>query len=281
MDDVEFEPDDTLFTQRITRESLEFIRANRNKPFFLFMSHAQVHREVLASREFQHKSEFGVWGDAVQELDWSVGEVLNALRELGIDEKTLVIYVSDNGPSPHEAGSAGPLSGKKGSTLEGGLRVPCIMRWPGKIPAGIECDEVASIMDIFPTFAKRIGSAMPSDRVIDGKDIWPLMSGRDDARSPHEAYFYCSARGLEGVRSGSWKLRISGQKTTLFNLDSDIGEKTDVSAKHPEVVERLQKLMLQARSDMGNKSGSGAHSRPLGTVSAEEGKRISNKYLGL
>jgi arylsulfatase A-like enzyme len=279
-DEVEFDPDDTLFTQRITRESLEFISAHKDKPFFLFMSHAQVHREVLASKKFEGKSDYGVWGDAVQELDWSVGEVLKTLRELGIDEKTLVIYVSDNGPSPHEVGSAGPLKGKKGSTWEGGLRVPCIMRWPGKIPAGLECDEVASIMDIFPTFAKRIGTAMPAGRVIDGRDIWPMITGREGAKSPHEEYFYCSNKGLQGVRSGPWKLHLVGGKAELFNLEDDIGEATDVSAKHPGQVKRLQELMEEARADMGAKPGGGANSRPLGTVSDEEGKRISKKFLG-
>lgn len=278
-DEVEFDPDDTLFTRRITRESVDFIRSNREKPFFLFMSHAQVHREVLASDRFRGTSDYGVWGDAVQELDWSVGEVLETLRDLGIDERTLVVYLSDNGPSPHEVGSARPLKGKKGSTWEGGSRVPCIMRWPGKIPAGIECGEVASIMDLLPTFAGRIGVAMPSDRVIDGKDIWPLMTGRKGAVSPHEAYFYCSKNGLQGVRSGAWKLHLDDGRTELFHLERDVGETTDLSGEYPGIVRRLQELMEQARADMGDQAGGGANSRPLGTISDDEARRIRREFL--
>jgi arylsulfatase A-like enzyme len=281
---VEFDPDDTLFTQRITKESLEFIGANKDRPFFLYMSQAQVHREVLASREFQGKSDYGVWGDAVQELDWSVGEVLKTLRELGIDENTLVIYVSDNGPTIQEKGSALPLKGNKGSTWEGGLRVPCIMRWPGKIPAGIECDETASIMDIFPTFAKLIGTSMPPNRMIDGKDIWPLMT-QAGAVTPHSAYYYYLKFGLMGVRSGPWKLHNSSRQGNaewkLYNLETDIGETTDVSAENPEVLVRLEKLLGQARADMGDKGKKGSGARPLGKVSTEEGEQVKKKFRGL
>ena len=292
-DEVEFDPDDALFTQRITKDSLKFIRANRDKPFFLYMSHAQVHREVLASKAYQGTSDFSVWGDAIQELDWSVGEVLKTLRELGIDEKTQVVYVSDNGPAPIEKGSSLPLRGKKASTLEGGLRVPCIMRWPGKIPAGLECHEIASIMDIFPTFAKLIGTSMPQDRVIDGKDIWPLMT-EVGAKTPHQAYYYYSggygefqkgndtSATLTGVRSGPWKLHLGKNgKWALYNLETDVGEMKDCSKQHPQVRKRLEKLLDQARADLGDKGTRGDGARPLGKVSEEEGMRIGKKYRGL
>ena len=291
-DEVEFEPDDALFTQRITKDSLKFIRAKKDKPFFLYMSHAQVHHEVLASKDFKGKSQKGVWGDSVQELDFSVGEVLKTLRKLGIEDDTLVIYVSDNGPQ-HPDGSAKPLSGLKGDTLEGGLRVPCIMRWPGKIPEGIVCDETASIMDIFPTFARLIGSDMPQDRVIDGKDIWPLMT-EAGAKTPHQAYYYYrgsygefqkgtdTSATLTGVRSGPWKLHLGKNgKWALYNLETDVGERKDCSKQHPEMREQLEKLLEQARADLGDKGTRGDGARPLGKVSEEEGMRIGKKYRGL
>jgi len=290
-DEVEFNSDETLFTQRITNESLDFIRANRDKPFFLLMSHAQVHYEVLASKDFKGKSNKGVWGDAIQEMDFSVGEVLKTLRKLGIEEDTLVIYVSDNGPQ-HADGSAKPFSGRKGQTLEGGLRVPCIMRWPGKIPEGIVCDQTASIMDIFPTFARLIGSDMPTDRVIDGKDIWPLMTD-SNAKTPHKAYYYYrgsygefqtgddTSATLTGVRSGPWKLHLGRDgKWSMYNLETDVGEEMDCSKQNPKVRERLEKLLDQARADLGDKGIRGTGTRPLGKVSEKEGQRIGRKYRG-
>lgn len=248
------------------------------------MSHAQVHYEVLASKDFKGKSQKGAWGDSVQELDWSVGEVLKTLHKLGIEENTLVIYASDNGPQ-HPDGSAKPFSGRKGDTLEGGLRVPCIMRWPGKIPEGIVCDETASIMDIFPTFARLIDSNMPKDRVIDGKDIWQLMT-EAGAKTPHQAYYYYRgsygefqegndiSATLTGVRFGQWKLHLARNgKWGLYNLATDVGESKDCSKQHPEIREQLEKLLDQARADLGDKGTRGAGTRPLGRISKKEGLR--------
>lgn len=290
-DEVEFDPDEVLFTQRITKESLDFIKANKDKPFFLFMSHAQVHYEVLASKGFKGKSRKGVWGDAIQEIDWSVGEVLKTLRKLGIEKDTLVVFVSDNGPQ-HKDGSAGPLRGRKGSTLEGGSRVPCIMRWPGKIGEGIVCEQVASIMDIFPTFASLLGGRMPAGRVIDGKNIWPLMT-KAGATSPHDAYYYYNGNygkfqkgddtsaTLAGVRSGAWKLHLEKNgKWSLYNLDTDVGETTDVSNQHPEVRRRLERLLEKGRADLGDIGVRGAGARKLGKVSEEEGRRVGRIYRG-
>lgn len=200
--------------------------------------------------------------------------------------------MSDNGPR-HTDGSAKPFSGRKGDTLEGGLRVPCIMRWPSRIPEGIVCDEIASIMDIFPTFARLIGSGMPKDRVIDGKNIWPLMT-EAGAKTVHQAYYYYRgdygkfqkgddvSATLTGVRSGPWKLHLGRNgEWALYNLETDLGEKKDCSKQRPQVRKRLEKLLNRARVDLGDKGTRGAGARPLGKVSDKEEKRIAKKYRGL
>jgi len=270
--EVEYAPDETLFTRRCTEEAVAFLKKNHKNPFFLYLAHPQVHKEVLSSKEFEGRSKIGRYGDSCEELDWSVGEVLKTLKFLGIDKNTLVVFASDNGPwlnQGDQSGTAFPLRGGKFSTWEGGIRVPCIMRWPEKIPSGIECSEVVSIMDIFPTFNKLIGSKMPDDRIIDGKDIWPLMSGQQEAKSPHDAFFYYKLGQLEGVRSGKWKLHKSGQSWALYNLEKDIGESSNVSKNNPEVLAKLQKLLEVARKDMGdtNKNYIGENVRPLGRIS--------------
>ncbi len=269
--EIEYAPDETLFTKRCTEEALAFLHKNHNKPFFLYLSHPQVHKEVLSSAEFKGRTKRGRYGDSCEELDWSVGEVLKTLNDLGLDEKTLVVFASDNGPwlgQGDQSGMATPLHGGKFSTWEGGMRVPCIMYWPGMIPKGIECSEVASIMDIFPTFTKLIGIEMPGDRIVDGKDIWPLMSGQQEARSPHGTYFYYQHGALQGVRCGKWKLHKSEKKWALYNLDTDIGEKNDVSSNNPKIVARLEKYLEEARNDMGDNTSNrkGKNARPLGRV---------------
>ncbi len=279
--EIEYEPDETLFTKRCTQEALSFIKKNADKPFFLYLSHAQVHKEVMASEEFSGRTEMGRYGDACEELDWSVGEVLKTLKDLKIDDNTLVIYTSDNGPwlnQGDQSGTATPLRGGKFSTWEGGMRVPCIIRWPKQIPAGLVCDELVSVMDITPTFIKLTGSEMPADRVIDGKDIWPLLSGEAGARSPHESYFYYHVGILTGVRFGKWKYHsIKGGSWELFDLESDLGETRDVQADHPEVVDRMKKLLEQARNDLGDgKTGrEGKNTRPLGVLEKSD-KKLNN-----
>ncbi|MBN1912753.1 MAG: sulfatase-like hydrolase/transferase [Pirellulales bacterium] len=272
--EVEYDPDDTQFTQRCTREALAFIKKNRDRPFFLFLSHPQVHKEVLASKAFQGRTERGRYGDACEELDWSVGQVLATLKKYGLDEKTLVIYASDNGPwlkQGDQSGTARPLRGGKFTTWEGGVRVPCIMRWPGHIPPKTVCREVASVMDLLPTIARLADAPVPTDRVLDGKDLGPLMSGKKDARSPHEAYFYYDRGQLEGVRSGRWKLHLPrgrGDRWLLYDLKTDIGERTDVASKHPEVVAKLKNYLEQARADLGDSRTRriGKNVRPLGVA---------------
>jgi arylsulfatase A-like enzyme len=234
------------------------------------------HVPLAVSDRHKGKSKAGLYGDVIEELDWSVGEILAALSKHMLDEHTLVIFATDNGPwlsYGNHAGSAGPLREGKGTTWEGGVRVPCIMRWPGKIPAGTECHEMAATIDILPTLARLASVPLPM-RKIDGADIWPLMSGQKDARSPHEAYYFYWGNELQAVRSGKWKLHLphtyrslTGQPgrdglphgyteaTTplaLYDLEADVGEKTDVAEQHPDVVELLSRFAAQARAELGD-----------------------------
>jgi arylsulfatase A-like enzyme len=211
------------------------------------------------------------------EVDWSVGQILETLKKLNLDEKTLVIFTCDNGPwlsYGNHAGSAGPLREGKGTAWDGGQREPCLMRWPGQIPAGTVCQEVASTIDILPTLAYLVGYELPADYIIDGENIWPLMSGEKGAVSPHEAFYFYWGSGLHAVRSGDWKLHLphsyrsltgppgrdgkpSGysQKKTglaLFNLREDVGEQWDVSEQHPEIVEKMMQHVEAAREDLGD-----------------------------
>ncbi len=179
---------DTL-TKRYTEESIKFIKANKNKPFFLYLPHSMPHFPQAASPAFKGKSANGIYGDAVEEIDWSTGQIFDILKDLGIDKKTMVIWTSDNGADYSFGGSSSPLSGLKASAMEGGFRVPCIMRWSERIPAGAVCDELVTTMDFLPTIAKLAGLEKPADRIIDGEDVWPLLAGQKDAKSPHEVFF--------------------------------------------------------------------------------------------
>ena len=277
---------DTL-TKRYTEESIKFIRANKDRPFFLYLPHAMVHLPLHASDAFRDKSANGRYGDAVEELDWSTDQILKTLKELGIDENTLVVFTSDNGSTGRNGGSNAPLRGRKGQTLEGGQRVPCVMRQPGRIPAGKTCDELTATIDMLPTFAHLAGTAAPSDRVIDGKNIWPLMAGAAEAKTPHEAFYYYQIDQLQAVRSGKWKLHLPlklkkknwgkpdrDAPLQLFDLDADIHEDNDLAAKHPEVVQRLLALAAKARADLGDVGREGANQRPAGQVENPTGRLL-------
>jgi arylsulfatase A-like enzyme len=229
------------------------------------------HTPLVASDNFKGKSKRGPFGDAVSELDWSVGQVLDVLRELQLDDQTLVIFTSDNGPwlvRGEKGGSARPLRSGKGTTYEGGVRVPCIMWWPGTIPDGSTCNEVAATMDFLPTFAALAGASLPTDRKIDGHDIYPLMT-RDDAQSPWKALYYYLGNELHAVRSGPWKLRAKNNffnediyrknapkdlemPPALYNLRLDPGEQKSVLKDHPKIVGRLQRYLDDARADLGD-----------------------------
>ncbi len=261
---IEYPVDQTTLTRRYTEEAIGFIREHRDGPFFVYLPHSMCHYPLHASAEFSGRTERGLFGDVIEELDWSVGRILKTLDELDLDQQTLVIFTTDNGAAP---GSSKPLRAKKGSLYDGGIRVPCIMRWPGKIPAGKVCSEVAATIDVLPTIAGLTGGKVPDDRTIDGRDIWPLMQGLPDAKSPHEAYIVVHG-GKAAVRSGPWKFypwpesaarRRRGQPAKskpneppvqLYNISSDIAETTNVAEKHPDVVERLKKLATARQEDL-------------------------------
>ncbi|MCA9231517.1 MAG: sulfatase [Planctomycetales bacterium] len=286
--------DQAQLTTWYTERAVGFIDRNRDRPFFLYLPHTMVHVPIFVSQKFSGKSGAGLFGDVVMELDWSVGQVLDALKRNGIDEKTLVVFTSDNGPWLNygdHAGSAGPLREGKGTMFEGGYREPCVMRWPGKIPANSKCDELATTMDLLPTIANLIQGNLPSDRPIDGKDIWPLMSGRANAVSPHEAFYCYYGQELQAIRDRRWKLHfphkyrtLAGKKPgsgghsvpydhmetglELYDLHNDVSETINVAGDHPEVVARLEKLAKQAREELGDKltGQTGSQIRPPGRV---------------
>lgn len=254
---IEYPVDQSTLTKRYTEEAIRHIKANKERPFFLYMPHTMPHVPLFASEEFKNRTG-SVFGDVMEELDWSVGEILKTVKSEGIDNKTLVLFTSDNGA--HQ-GSALPLRGKKATTYEGGFRVPCIARWPGKVPVGVS-DEVAATVDFLPTFAKLAGGSAPTDRPIDGKDIRPLLFGAKDARSPHE--FYVLLHGNGAVRSGNWKfypwpdgLAPKGKKKQvekkgyqLYDLSKDISETKNLAEQHPEVVTRLMDAYERFAADV-------------------------------
>jgi arylsulfatase A-like enzyme len=269
---------DTL-TVRYTDEAVKFITENKSQPFFLYLSHTAVHVPLHPGSNFRGKSQNGTYGDWVEELDWSAGRILDTVRELGIASNTLVIFTSDNGPwlvKGKDGGIAGPLRGGKGSTWEGGMREPTIAWWPGHVPAGSACAATTANLDILSTFVTLAGGQVPADRVIDGKDISPLLFGKAKA-SPHEAFFYFNGETLQAVRSGPWKLGLPSQfdqkkkgllasgVPRLYNLETDIGETKDVAAEHPDIVSRLQGYLAQMDADLGEKK-KGPGVRPPGRV---------------
>jgi arylsulfatase A-like enzyme len=280
---IEAPPDRNLLTQRYTERSIDFIEANRDRPFFLYLPQAMPGSTTaaFASQAFRGKSANGPWGDSVEELDWSTGQILAALKRLDLDDRTLVIWTSDNGAPRRNPpqGSNLPLAGWGYTTAEGGMRVPCVMRWPGKIPAGITCRELCTTMDWLPTLARLAGAAAPDDRIIDGHDIWPLMSGQADAKSPYEAFYYYYLGQLQAVRSERWKLYLpleakwrsfrgdsEPSPARLYDLVADLGETRNVAGEHPEVVARLTALADRARRDLGDLDQPGVNQRPAGFV---------------
>jgi len=272
---VEYPCDQATLTRRYTEEGVKFIRANRDRPFFLYLPHTMPHVPLFASEEFKGTSARGLYGDVIEEIDASVGRILETLRELELDKRTLVLFTADNGPwlaKKKHGGCALPLRDGKFTTWEGGMREPCIMWWPGQIPAGTTCSEVAATIDVLPTFARLAGAKTPDDRIIDGKDIWPLICGQPGAKSPHAAYFFRNS----AVRSGKWKLHLSGRDTVrkrpeqvfpaLYDLSTDVAEDHNVAAEHPHVVERLTKLIREHRAEIA------AHKRPVGEMKAGKGR---------
>jgi arylsulfatase A len=247
--------------ERYTTAAVKFIKAKKDQPFFLYLPHNAVHFPIYPGKAFHKKSSNGIYGDWVEEVDWSVGQILDTVRELKLEGRTLVLFTSDNGGTPRAVNA--PLRGFKGSTWEGGMREPTIAWWPGKIPAGTATDEITGMMDVLPTFVKLAGGQVPADRKIDGSDIWPLLAGTPGAKSPHDVFYYFRGLKLEAVRSGSWKLHLA--KTELYDLAKDIGESTNVADANPEIVQRLQALAEAMKPDLGM-DGIGPGCRPLGKV---------------
>lgn len=262
------EEDQSRLVERYTDEALGFIRSNKDKPFFLYLPHSAVHTPIHPGKAFEGKSANGRFGDWVEEVDWSTGRVLDTLRELKLDSRTLVLFTSDNGPwliKGSDGGSAGPLRGGKGSTWEGGMREPTIAWWPGNVPSGSVCDAVAGTIDMLPTCVTLAGGQVPLEPVIDGRDISPLLLGQS-AQSPREAHYYFAGYTLQAVRQGPWKLAIAAQNEQkgkelpsdvkgdtprLYNLDSDIGERTNVADQHPALVQRLRALATSMDAELG------------------------------
>jgi arylsulfatase A-like enzyme len=262
-------------TERYVDECVAFIREHRNGPFFLYLAHMYVHLPLYVPWRFMKETANGPYGGAVACVDWSVGVLMHTLRRLGLDENTLVIFTSDNGSRGDRGGSNRPLRGGKFTTWEGGLRLPCIMRWPGVIPAGTTCSELAASMDFLPTLAALAGAEPPGDRVIDGRDISPLLRGEPGARSPHDAFFYYLKDDLEAVRSGPWKLHLSRNGAPvreLYHLGDDIGEQRNIAADHPEVVRMLEAKASAMRDDLGDAAtgAPGWNCRPPGRVENPE-----------
>ncbi|TVR53583.1 MAG: Cerebroside-sulfatase [Spirochaetaceae bacterium] len=268
---VEQQPDQRSITSRYVEESVRYLRDHRDGPFFLYFAHMHVHLPHYVPERFVAESKNGVYGAAVANIDWATGVLLAELKDLGIDEDTIVIFTSDNGSRNDFGASNGPLRGTKGTTWEGGQRVPCIVRRPGTVPAGRTCSEIATAMDFLPTFAQIAGVSPRTERPIDGKDILPLMLAEPEAQSPHEAFFYHHRNRLEAVRTRRWKLHVrkdDSEMLELYDLIADPGETTDVAAAEPAVVAELSALLDGFRTELGDTAtgAPGSGCRPIGRV---------------
>lgn len=311
---VAHDPDQSQFTKWLTERSVQFIERHRAEPFFLYVPHIMPHVPIFASEAYRGRTERGLYGDVVEELDQGIGQIIDAVQAAGIAEKTWIIFASDNGPFlsyGEHAGSSGVFREGKLTTFDGGVRVPCVMVWPGQIPAGRVSAEPFMTIDLLPTVAKLLGTMLPS-KPIDGRDAWPVIAGLKDAKGPHEALLFYSGNELHAVRSGPWKLhfpheyltvaaapgkngkpsnwenmqplaitesgirgiasrhgyRVESIGLSLFHLEQDPGETTNVAAQHPDVVRLLSKFAEMARQDLGdsltNRTGAGL--RAVGKV---------------
>lgn len=278
-------------TKRYTERAMQWIAEHKDQPFFLYFPQAMPGSTAapFASPAFKGKSKNGPWGDAIEELDWSIGVMLDQLVELGVAENTLVVWTSDNraplqrDPNDLSRGSNLPLRGRGYTISEGAFRVPTIVWQPGKVPANTVCDEQATTMDLLPTFARLAGGGPPKDRKIDGHDIAPLLFGEKGARTPYRAFYYYHQQQLQAVRSGPWKLFLPVQpvgahphfsedfppRPLLFHLVDDVACQHDVAAEHPDVVARLTAYADEAREDLGDAGKTGKGQRPAGKIQGE------------
>jgi arylsulfatase len=291
---VEESPDPSELTRRYTERAVQFIDRNSSRPFFLYVAHSMPHVPLFAGKKFRGRSARGLFGDVIEEIDSSVGEILRALRRHGLEEDTLVVFTSDNGPwlsYGDHAGTAGPFREGKGTSFEGGIRVPCIARWPGHIPAGRVSADPWMTIDLLPTLAHLTGSPLPP-KPIDGLNVWPLLEGRTGAVNPHPAYFiYYNVGELQAVIAGDWKLMLPHTARSLaggpggtggrpvnyhplsvglelYHLADDPGERHNRASQRPDVLQRLLLLAEDARTELGDsltrRTGSGT--RPVGRV---------------
>jgi arylsulfatase A-like enzyme len=253
----------TTLTVRYTQKATDFIRENKDTPFFLYLPHSAVHFPLYPGMTFRNKSGNGLFSEWVSEVDWSVGQILDTIRELKLSEKTLVIFTSDNGGAIRHGSNNAPLRGNKGQTLEGGIRVPTIAWWPGKIPAGTSTDAITTTMDVLPTLAEVSGAKVPTDRKLDGVSVWSVIDGSAGDNHPRTTFHYFRGHQLQAVRSGPWKLHLA--KSELYHLADDIGESRNVAAQNPEVVTALKAMATEMDADLGIKA-LGPGCRPLGRV---------------
>lgn len=277
---IQEQPDQAGIIERYMDESVQFLRANRKHPFFLYLAHMQVHLPLYAPARFNRESKNGKYGACVEAIDWSVAVLMNELRALGLDRDTIVVFTSDNGSRGDNGGSNGPLRGAKASTWDGGMRVPCIAWWPGKFASGHVCDELASSLDLFPTLAGFAGASVPDDRIIDGVDLRDIFI-RPGARSPRTSFSYYLGSVLNAHRTDRWKLflrRRDQEVHELYDLRADIGETTNVFDKNPQVVAELMKQIDAVRGDLGDAgvNAAGANCRVIGRVSNPQPLTVYN-----
>ncbi len=270
---IQAQPDQEGLNERYVEESVRFIRGHAKEPFFLYLAHMHVHLPLYAAARFMEQSRNGPYGACVEAIDWSVGVLLAELRNLGLDDNTIVLFTSDNGSRTKEGGSNDPLRGTKASTWEGGFRLPLIARWPGQIEAGSTCGELATSMDLLPTLARLAGTQEPQDRTIDGRDLAALWRGEPGATSPHETFFYYWKDSLHAVRDERWKLHLRRGRDEepvreLYDLQTDLGETTNVVDQHADVVGRLLAHVERAQADLGCEASGidGSGRRPCGRV---------------
>jgi len=282
---IEAPADQATLTKRYTQQVISFIEDNQKNPFFVYLPHTFPHLPLFASTDFLGKSANGRYGDSVEEIDWSTGQILDCLDRLKLAKNTLVIFTSDNGSNGRNGGSNRPLSGAKGSTMEGGMRVPMIVRWPGRIPADSTCRELGTMMDLLPTFCALTGASLPAQK-LDGFDISGMLFGKEDAYSQYEALYYYRRRQLQAIRYGDWKYHLPLQEThpnwtsakqagpgrsgKLINLTSDLQERIDVSAANPEVIKRMEKLLRSAVVTLGNDDIRGGEQRDARTLDSSK-----------
>lgn len=267
-------------TERYTYEAIRFIKENSKKPFFLYYAHTMPHYPIVANDAFKGRSENGLYGDVIEEIDWSVGEITKTLENSGLLENTIIIFTSDNGaPRTYKEASNGNMSGYKGTPLEGGYRVPLVVSWKGTLPEGKTSNAISSVMDFLPTIAHIVDVELPTDRIIDGMNIYEILTNPEETESPHAYFAYYLMDQMKAIRVGDWKLHLpldgyidmwakdlGPRKPKLYNLKDDIAEKVDLSKEYPEKVEEMMTIARVAKNWIGDRNKPTLNSRPAGFV---------------